>query len=57
VDASRTTVVCQGDLSVVPVWAGEAIDLITDLTPAADLVASIATEAEEALLHAGPNLR
>jgi nitronate monooxygenase len=46
----------RGDLSVVPVWAGEAIDLITDLPPAADLVAHIATEAEEALVHAGPNL-
>jgi nitronate monooxygenase len=51
----RAAVVQEG-LSVAPVWAGEAIDLITDLTPAADIVASIATEAEEALLHAGPNL-
>jgi nitronate monooxygenase len=54
--ADYRTAARQGDLSVAPVWAGEAIDLITDLTPAADLVASIATEAEEALLHAGPNL-
>jgi nitronate monooxygenase len=46
-----------GDLSVVPVWAGEDIDLITDLAPAGDLVASIATEAEEALLHAAPSHR
>jgi nitronate monooxygenase len=42
----------RGDLTVVPVWAGEDVDLITDLTPAADLVARIAGEAEEALLHA-----
>jgi nitronate monooxygenase len=35
------------------VWAGEAIDLITDLTPAADIVARIAIQAEEALRHAG----
>lgn len=42
-----------GDLSVIPVWAGEGIDLITELTPAADLVAVIAAEAEESLLRAG----
>lgn len=55
--ADYRTAANQGDLSVAPVWAGEGIDLITDLSPAADLVATIATEAEEALLHAGPNLR
>jgi nitronate monooxygenase len=42
-----------GDVSVVPVWAGEAIDLITDLASAADLVTQIAREAEEALGRAG----
>jgi nitronate monooxygenase len=36
----------QGDLDVVPVWAGEAVDLITDLRPAADLVAALAAETE-----------
>jgi nitronate monooxygenase len=41
----------RGHSSVVPVWAGEAIDLITDLTPAADLVTTIATEAERSLLR------
>jgi nitronate monooxygenase len=46
----------RGDLAVVPVWAGEAVDLITELTPAADLVARIAAEAEEALLHATANV-
>src|SRR5262249_27474330 len=30
--------VARGDLPPVPVWASEAIDLITDLRPAADLV-------------------
>lgn len=43
----------RGDLSVVPVWAGEAIDLIDDITPAADVVARIAGDAEEALRRAG----
>jgi nitronate monooxygenase len=42
----------RGDLSAVPVWVSEAIDLITDLAPAADLVAVIAAEAEQALLRA-----
>lgn len=36
----------RGDLDVVPVWAGEAVDLITDLRPAADLVAALAAETE-----------
>jgi nitronate monooxygenase len=35
------------------VWAGEAIDLITDLASAADLVTQIAREAEEVLGRAG----
>jgi nitronate monooxygenase len=43
----------RGDLSVVPVWAGEAIDLVTELAPAAEVVARIAGEAEEALLDVG----
>ncbi len=38
---------------IVPVWAGEAIDLITDLASAADLVALIVRQAEEALGRAG----
>ena len=37
---------------MVPVWAGEAIDLIADLTPAAELVPPIAAEAEESLRRA-----
>jgi hypothetical protein len=39
------------------VWVSEAIDRITDLTPAADLVAIIAAEAEESLLQAGRTVR
>lgn len=46
-----------GDLSVLPVWAGEAVDLITTLEPAAELVATIAGEAEESLLRAGRAIR
>jgi nitronate monooxygenase len=46
----------RGDLAVVPVWAGEAVDLITELAPAADLVARIAGEAEAALLHTMPTV-
>lgn len=42
----------RGDLSAVPVWASEAIDLITDVAPAAVLVERIAAEAEAALARA-----
>ncbi|MEV5506916.1 NAD(P)H-dependent flavin oxidoreductase [Streptomyces orinoci] len=34
------------DPDVVPVWAGEAVDLITDLRPAGELVRAMAAEAE-----------
>jgi hypothetical protein len=37
---------------VVPVWASEAIDLITEAGPATDLVGRLASEAEEALMRA-----
>jgi len=43
----------QGDQAVVPVWAGEGIDLITDVASAADLVGLIARDAEAALARAG----
>jgi nitronate monooxygenase len=46
----------EGDMSVLPVWASEAIDLITTLSPAADLVAQLAREAEEALLRTGQSV-
>jgi nitronate monooxygenase len=38
----------------VSVWAGEGLDLITSLEPAADLVARIAREAETALRGVAP---
>jgi nitronate monooxygenase len=41
--------VAAGDLPPVPVWASEAIDLITDLRSAAGLVGTLAAEAEAAL--------
>jgi nitronate monooxygenase len=43
----------QGDIPPLPVWAGEAVDLINDLPSATDLVNSLATQAEEALTRAG----
>jgi Nitronate monooxygenase len=42
----------RGELPPMPVWAGEAIDLINDLPSAADLVAGIAAHAEQALARA-----
>jgi nitronate monooxygenase len=45
--------VARGDLPPVPVWASEAIDLINDLPPAADLVGVLAAQAEDALARAG----
>lgn len=43
----------RGDLLPLPVWASEAVDLINDLTPAADLVGTLAAQAEGALTRAG----
>lgn len=45
--------VARGDVPPLPVWAGEAVDLVTDLPPAADLVAALAAQADEALARAG----
>jgi nitronate monooxygenase len=42
----------QGELPPTPVWASQAIDLITGLIPAADLVGLLADQAEEALAAA-----
>ena len=42
-----------GDPSVAPVLAGEGIDLITDIAPAAELVEAIVRQAEMALSTAG----
>ncbi len=44
--------VASGELPPQPVWASQAIDLITDLPPAAEVVASLAAQAEEALARA-----
>jgi nitronate monooxygenase len=43
----------RGDPAAVPVWASEAIDLVTEVVPAAELVGVIAGEAEAALARAG----
>lgn len=42
----------RGDLPPLPVWASEAVDLITDLPPAAELVGTLAAQAELALARA-----
>jgi nitronate monooxygenase len=43
----------RGDLTPLPVWASEAIDLVNDLPPAAELVGTLAAQAENALARAG----
>jgi nitronate monooxygenase len=50
-DAQRAyqEAVTRGDVPPEPVWASEAIDLITDLRSAEDLVGSLAEQAEQAL--------
>lgn len=45
--------IARGDLPPLPVWASQAIDLIGDLPSAADLVAALAAQAEEALARVG----
>jgi len=44
--------VASGELPPEPEWASQAIDLITDLPPAAEVVASLAAQAEDALARA-----
>jgi nitronate monooxygenase len=44
--------VATGTLPPEPVWASEAIDLITEVSPAAELVGALAAEAEQALVKA-----
>ena len=41
-----------GDSSVAPAWASEAIDLITDIVPAGELVEVLVSQAELALAAA-----
>ncbi|RVX45003.1 hypothetical protein EDD27_7779 [Nonomuraea polychroma] len=43
----------RGAIPPLPVWAGEALDLITDMPSAEDLVTAMATQAEGALIRAG----
>ncbi|MEV6279868.1 nitronate monooxygenase [Nocardia sp. NPDC051832] len=45
--------VASGELPPEPVWASESVDLITDLPPAADLVALLVEQAQTALGRAG----
>jgi nitronate monooxygenase len=45
--------VARGTVPALPVWASEAVDLVTDLPSAADLVPRLAAQAEEALSRAG----
>jgi nitronate monooxygenase len=42
----------RGDMDAVPVWAGEALDLVTGIEPAADLVARLVAGAGTALARA-----
>ncbi|MFE0100676.1 NAD(P)H-dependent flavin oxidoreductase [Streptomyces sp. NPDC059009] len=49
--------VARGAIPSLPVWAGEAVDLITDLPSAADLVTALAAQAEDALDRAGRRQR
>ena len=44
--------VTSGELPPLPVWASQAIDLITGLEPAAELVAVLAAQAEDVLARA-----
>src|SRR5215470_8253326 len=48
--------VAHGDLPPDPAWASEAIDHITEISPAADLVGTLAAQAEEALARAAGRL-
>ena len=41
------------DPDVIPIWAGEGIDLITELSSATELVSALMTEAEEAVAGVG----
>ncbi|MEU8386413.1 hypothetical protein [Streptosporangium sp. NPDC048865] len=43
----------RGAIPPLPLWAGEAVDLITDRPSAADLVTTLAAQAEDALSRAG----
>lgn len=44
--------VARGDLLPMPAWSGQALDLITDLPSATDLVGALIAQAEDALMRA-----
>ncbi|GHJ42464.1 nitronate monooxygenase family protein [Streptomyces sp. TS71-3] len=50
--AEYRTAVARGEIPAVPVWAGEALDLINDIDSATDIVAQVSAEAAEALTAA-----
>ncbi|MBL7259665.1 NAD(P)H-dependent flavin oxidoreductase [Paractinoplanes lichenicola] len=45
--------IARGVIPAMPVWAGEGVDLITDVPSAADLVGDLITQAEAAFARAG----
>jgi nitronate monooxygenase len=47
----------RGDREYLPIWAGESVDLITELTSASALVARIAERAEHAISTTGNTVR
>ncbi|GAA2452500.1 hypothetical protein GCM10010433_63470 [Streptomyces pulveraceus] len=51
--AAYRAAVARGAVPPLPVWAGEGVDLVDDLPPAAELVAALATQAENALARVG----
>jgi nitronate monooxygenase len=53
VKAAFQAAAARGDPTVLPVWASEAIDLISEVVPAAELVELLAADAEDALIRAG----
>jgi nitronate monooxygenase len=55
--AEFRTAVDRGDRDYLPVWAGEAVDLINDMDSASALVARIAEQAESAITTAGNTVR
>jgi nitronate monooxygenase len=47
--AAYRDAVDRGDISTMPVWAGQALDLVTSIEPAGELVAALAAQAEAAI--------
>lgn len=48
-DEATVAAVRRGDIDAAPVWAGQALDLITSIEPAAELVAAIVAQAENVI--------